>query len=76
MYTRAFLLHLTKAWEKTLKKKRRYGEIGKHKLNEMAALNMKFKKWNKLDENKRFSYSPVVFKHGCPLEIYTELWQK
>ena len=74
---KSFSTTLDKGLGKNIKKKkRRYGEIGKHKLNEMGALNMKFKKWNKLDENKRFSYSPVVFKHGCPLEIYTELWQK
>ena len=45
MYTQAFLLHLIKAWQRTSKKKR---EIGKYKLNEMGALNMKLKKWNKL----------------------------
>ena len=43
MCTKAFLLHLIKAWERTSKKKkrRRDGEIGEHKLNEMGALNMK-----------------------------------
>ena len=41
MYTTAFLLHLIKAWEITSKKKKRDGEIGKHKLNGMGALNMK-----------------------------------
>ena len=46
-------------------KNKRDGEIGKHKLNEMGTLNMKYKKWNKLD--KRLSYSPFVFKHGCSL---------
>ena len=39
MYTKAFLLHLIKAWERTLKK--RDGKIGEYKLNEMGALNMK-----------------------------------
>ena len=38
MYTKAFLLCLIKAWERTLKKD---GEIGKHKLNEMGGLNVK-----------------------------------
>ena len=38
MYTKAFLLHLIKAWERT---KKGDGEIGKHILNEMGALNMK-----------------------------------
>ena len=39
MYTKAFLLHLIKA-EKEHQKKRD-GETGVHKLNEMRALNMK-----------------------------------
>ena len=30
----------------------------------------------KLDKSKRSSYSPVVFKYGCLLEIYLELWPK
>ena len=34
-----------------------------NKLNAMGALNMKYKKWNKLDKSKRSSYSPAVFKH-------------
>ena len=38
MYTKAFLLCLRKNIKK---KQRRDGEIGKHKLNEMGALNMK-----------------------------------
>ena len=58
MYTKAFLLHLIKAWERTSKKKRD-GEIGEHKLNEKEALNMKQKKWNKLDKSKRSSYTSV-----------------
>ena len=49
IYTKAFLLHLIKTWERTLKKD---GEIGEHKLNEMGALDMKYKKWNKLDKSK------------------------
>ena len=40
MYIKAFLLHLIKAWESTLKKKRN-GEIGEHKLNEIEALHIK-----------------------------------
>ena len=43
MYARVFLLHMIKAWDRTLKK-RRDGEIGKHKLNEIGALNMKIEK--------------------------------
>ena len=40
--TKAFLLHLIKAWERTLKKtKGRDGETGKQKLNETGTLNMK-----------------------------------
>ena len=64
MYTKAFLLHLIKAWERT-SKKRRDREIGEHKLNEMRVLSMKYKKWNKLDKSKRSSQSPDVFKHDC-----------
>ena len=42
IYTKAFLLHLIKAWERTLKKtKGRDGETGKQKLNETGTLNMK-----------------------------------
>ena len=58
------------------KDKNEMGDIGKHKLIEMGALNMKFKKWNKLDTRKTLSYSPVVFKHGCSLEIYLGFWRK
>ena len=68
MYTTAFLLYLIKAWERT--SKNGDGEIGKHKLDEIRARNMKQKKWNKLD--KRSSNSPVVLKHGWLLEIYME----
>ena len=39
MYTKAFLLHLIKAWERATEEWSR--EVGKHKLNEMRALNMK-----------------------------------
>ena len=47
MYTKGFLLHLIKPWERTSKKKKgRDEEIGEHKLNEMVAMNMKYKKWN------------------------------
>ena len=52
---------LDKGLRENIKKtKRRDGEIGKHKLNETGALNMKWKKWNKLEKNKRSSYNPVV----------------
>ena len=34
---------LDKGLRKNIKKKRRGGVIGKHKLNEMRALNMKYK---------------------------------
>ena len=34
------------------------------------------KKGNKLDESKRSSYSPTVFKHDCSLEMYLELCRK
>ena len=39
VYTKAFILCLIKTWGRT-SKKRRDGEIGKHTLNEMGALNM------------------------------------
>ena len=68
MYIKA-LLHLIKAWERTLKKGD--GIIGKHKLNETGALNMKKKKWNKLDKSKRSSCSPVLFRHDCSLK---DIW--
>ena len=42
MYTKVFPLCLIRHEKEHLKK--RDGEIGKHKLNEMGALNMKFKK--------------------------------
>ena len=58
------------------KDKEEMGDIGKHKLNEMGAWNMKFKKGNKLDRSKILSYSPVVFKHGCSLETYLEFGRK
>ena len=40
IYVYKVLLHLINAWERT-SKKRRDGEIGTHKLNEMGTLNMK-----------------------------------
>ena len=40
VYRTLFLLYLINAWERKTKKER---EIGKHKLNEMGALNMKQK---------------------------------
>ena len=51
-------------------------ETGKHKLNEMGALNMKYKKWSKQDKSKRLSYSLVIFKHGCSSESHLEIWRK
>ena len=38
--------------------------IGEHKPNEVGALNMIYKKWNKLDKSKRSSYSPVQFSRS------------
>ena len=34
----------------------------------MGVLNMKEKKWDKLDKSKRSWYNPVVFKHDFSLE--------
>jgi len=59
---------LDKALRKDIKKKKGDGDVGKDKLNEMGALNMKSKKWNKPDNSERSAYSPVVFKHDCSLE--------
>ena len=39
------------AWDRASEKKTD-GEIRKQKLNEMGTLNMKQKKWNKLDKSK------------------------
>ena len=51
--------------------------MGKHKLNEMVALNTEYEiEKVKLDKSKRSSYSPVVFKHGCSLETYVVLQRK
>ena len=41
MKPKAFWLHLIKSWERTSERKRRDGGIGKHKPNEMGAMNMK-----------------------------------
>ena len=58
------------------KKSRRDGQIGKYKLNEMGALKMKQKMWEKkLDKSKRYSYNSIVFKHGSTLETYLKFWQ-
>ena len=72
MHTKAFLLCLIKASERTSKRERDR-KNGKHKLNEMRTLKMKQKKWNKPDKSKRSSNSAVDFKHGYSLEIDLEL---
>ena len=64
---------LCKSLRKSIKK---IDNIGKHKLNEVEALNMKFKKGNKLDKSKRSSYSLVAFKHCYSLETHLDLWRK
>ena len=69
------MFHQTRTpWERTFLK--RDGEIGKHKLNKIGALNVKQKNWKNLGKSKRSSYSPFVFKHGCSIETYLELWRK
>ena len=73
---KSFSTTLDKGLRKNKNNKKRDGEIGKHTLNEMEALNMKQKKWNKLDKSKRSSYNPVVFKHAFSLEAQLELWRK
>ena len=67
IYKRAFLLYLIKAWERTTT---RDGEVGKHKLNYMGALNRK----RETNHKSKRSYSLVVFKCGCSLESHLELW--
>ena len=53
-------------WQKLEKEQqKRDREIGKHKLNEMGALNMKLKKWKKLEKSKRASHRPGVPKHDA-----------
>ena len=57
---KSFLTMLDKGFRKNNKQET---EIGKHKLNEMGAQNMKQK--NETNQTKKkSSYSPVVFKHG------------
>ena len=63
---------MIKVWGRTTKNK--YGEVGKHKLNEMGALNMKQKKWNKPDKSKKSSYGSALFKYECSLEQRRQ-WQ-
>ena len=68
-------IHIQKRISLTLeegvkKNKKRNEETGKQKLNEMGILNIKQKKWNKLDESKRSPYSPVVFNYGGSLESH------
>ena len=65
---------LDKGLRKNVKKKEGMEKL--ENIKEMEALNMKQKKWNKLDKRERSSYSPVVFKHGCSLETFLELWRK
>ena len=67
---------LDKGLRKNIKGKRRDGEIGKHKLSEVGAVNMKWNKRNKLDKIKRSSNSKVVCKHGCSLEAYLEFGEE
>ena len=49
--------------------------MGKHKLSEMGALNMKLEKVKKL-EVKDHHIDLIVFKHGCSLKTHLELWRK
>ena len=66
---RSFSITLDRGLRKNIKIKR---QVGEHKQNEMGLLNMKEKKWNKLDKSKR----SVVFKHEYSLETYLEIWKK
>ena len=72
---KSFSTTLDKGMRKNIKRKRA-GKIGKHKLYEMGALNIKYKKWNKLDESIKSSNCSVVFKHDCSLETSGALEEK
>ena len=69
----SFSTMLDKSLRKSIKR-RGGGDIGKHKLNEMGALNMKYKKWNKLHISKRSSCGPI--KHDCSLKTSVTLEEK
>ena len=69
---KSFFTTLDKGLKK-YQKKRRDGEIVKHKLNEKGLMNIKYRKRKKLVKSKRSLFSPVVFKHGCLLQTYLEL---
>ena len=74
VYAKAFLLWLIKFWERSFKKKKEETEkLGKTRWNRTPEYEIEKMK---LDKSKISSYSPVVFKHGCSLEIYLELWRK
>ena len=73
---RNFSTTLDKGLRKNIKKKRRDGEIGEYKVNEMEAMNIKYKKWKKPDKSKRSSYNSVVFKSGCLLETYLNFGER
>ena len=76
-YTHYLYMCVYKSFSTMLNKRlRKTKKEEMEKLNERRALNMKYKKWNKLDKSKRSSYSPPVFKLGCSLETYLELWRK
>ena len=68
---KSFSTMLDKAWER--KKKKRDGEMGKHKLNEMSSEH-EIEKVKQTRYKWKMSYNPVVFKHGCSVETYLELW--
>ena len=71
---KGFITMLNKGLRKNNKKKRQ--KTGKYKLNEMGPLNMKYKKWDKLDRSQRSSYSSVVIKYGYSSESYMEPCRK
>ena len=58
---------------KHIKKPEAFGE---YKVNEMEAMNIKYKKWKKPDKSKRSSYNSVVFKSGCLLETYLNFGER
>ena len=51
---KSFSTTLDKGLRKNIKKKKRDEEIGKYKLNEMGALIIELKKWDKLDKSRSY----------------------
>ena len=66
---------LIKGLRKNIKKEEELEKLEK-KTKWNGSTEYEMKKWNKLDKSKRLSYSPFVFKNGCSLKTYLDLWRK